>query len=237
MLNERYLGVVQADCLDTLSATVSLFTANLGFERFAATMVLDRADGTVAHAWIDNAPPAYQASFCDVASGQRDPVMRHCKQAHTPIVWDQSTYTRVGQGEKWENQAPHGYGAGICLALHLPRGCHFILGVDRCGSHPADASEMVNRAAELQMFAVHAVDSAMRLILPSIHQRNAVELTSRERECLAWTMEGKTAWEVGAILSISEQTAVRHLNNATHKLGAVNKHHAVVKALRLGLIY
>lgn len=49
-------------------------------------------------------------------------------------------------------------------------------------------------------------------------------------------MEGKTAWEVGAILSISEQTAVRHLNYATHKLGCVNKHQAVVEALRLGLI-
>ena len=51
-----------------------------------------------------------------------------------------------------------------------------------------------------------------------------------------WTMEGKTAWELSRILGISEQTVVRHLNNATHKLNCVNKHHAVVKALRLGLI-
>lgn len=61
-------------------------------------------------------------------------------------------------------------------------------------------------------------------------------LTPRELEALRWTMEGKTAWEVGEILGIAEQTAVRHLTNATRKLDCVHKHHAVVKALRLGLI-
>jgi DNA-binding CsgD family transcriptional regulator len=37
-------------------------------------------------------------------------------------------------------------------------------------------------------------------------------------------------------MGISERTAVSHINNAMHKLGCVNKHHAVLKALRLGLI-
>jgi len=50
-------------------------------------------------------------------------------------------------------------------------------------------------------------------------------------------MDGKTAWEVGAILGISERTAVLHVNNAMHKLACVNKHQAVLKALRLGLIH
>jgi DNA-binding CsgD family transcriptional regulator len=62
-------------------------------------------------------------------------------------------------------------------------------------------------------------------------------LTERELEALRWTMEGKTAWEVGSILGISEQTAVRHLSNATRKLGCVHKHHAVVTAMRLGLLW
>ena len=90
--------------------------------------------------------------------------------------------------------------------------------------------------AELQLFAVHTQDAALRLLLPESPAIDAPELTPRELESLRWTMEGKTAWELGRILGISEQTAVRHVNNATHKLNAVNKHHAVVKALRLGLI-
>lgn len=58
----------------------------------------------------------------------------------------------------------------------------------------------------------------------------------REHEVLLWTMEGKTAWEVGRILGVSEQTAVRHLGHAAQKLGCVNKVQAVAKAMRLGLI-
>ncbi len=90
----------------------------------------------------------------------------------------------------------------------------------------------------LQLFAVHAQDAAMRILLPEApEEKDLCSLTPRELECLRWTMEGKTAWELGRILGIAEQTAVRHTFNASKKLGCVNKHHAVVKAMRLGLIW
>ena len=63
-----------------------------------------------------------------------------------------------------------------------------------------------------------------------------VALTHREIDVLRWTMDGKTAWEVGTILGISERTAALHINNATNKLGAKNKHQAVLRALRHGFI-
>lgn len=50
-------------------------------------------------------------------------------------------------------------------------------------------------------------------------------------------MDGKTARDVGAILGIGEQTAARHVNNATQKPGCENNLQAVVKALRFGLIH
>ncbi|CUU44260.1 Transcriptional activator protein luxR [Blastochloris viridis] len=62
------------------------------------------------------------------------------------------------------------------------------------------------------------------------------DLTPRERECLAWTSVGKTAWEIGSILGISEHTAVAHLNGAVRKLRAVSRAQAVAEALRRGLI-
>jgi DNA-binding CsgD family transcriptional regulator len=62
-------------------------------------------------------------------------------------------------------------------------------------------------------------------------------LTPRELEVLRWTMDGKTAWETGAVLNISERTTVQHLQNAMKKLQCVSKHQAVLKALRLGLIH
>lgn len=61
-------------------------------------------------------------------------------------------------------------------------------------------------------------------------------LTDREREVLKWTGEGKSSWEIGVILSISERTVKYHINNIKSKLNAVNRAHAVAKAFRFRII-
>lgn len=83
----------------------------------------------------------------------------------------------------------------------------------------------------------------LTLAAPAIHgaasERCAAsldELTPRERECLTWASHGKTAGEIGALLGISEYTAVAHLNSAMSKLKVSSRAHAVAQALRLGLI-
>ena len=63
-----------------------------------------------------------------------------------------------------------------------------------------------------------------------------ISLTRRERDCLLWVAEGKTTWEIGQILRISENTVLYHIKNAQEKLGAVSRIHAVAKALRLELL-
>ena len=61
-------------------------------------------------------------------------------------------------------------------------------------------------------------------------------LTERETEILRWLMEGKTSWDIGKILSISERTVKFHVNNTLVKLNAVNRTHAVAKAILRNLI-
>ncbi len=61
-------------------------------------------------------------------------------------------------------------------------------------------------------------------------------LTSKELECLRWCKEGKTNWEIGEILSISEKTVEFHISNTLRKLGASNRMTAVVKGIQNGII-
>ena len=58
-----------------------------------------------------------------------------------------------------------------------------------------------------------------------------VKLTDREIEIIRWLMEGKSSWDIGKILSISERTVKFHVNNICIKLNAVNRTHAVAKAI------
>ena len=236
MLQGGYSSVLQARDRNEFRDEVVRFGRALGFETVSAIAVVDHGIGRSDFVTVDNTPKEWAGAFNDPRGMQRDPVMQHCKRQSLPIIWDQGTYTSQGQGELWEEQARYGYHTGIAMALHLPEGKHFMLGVDRDRPLPSDRHELTRVVADLQLFAVHALDAAMRVLLPVATAADAPALTPRELEALRWTMDGKTAWEVGSILGITERTAVLHLNNAMRKLGSVNKHQAVLKALRLGLI-
>jgi len=236
MLQSGFTSVLQARNQDELLAEIVRFTRELGFETVGAIAVVDHFQSDSEFIAVGNTPAGYRDAFLDVNNWRRDPVLQHCKRNSVPIVWDQRTYVTAGEVDKWEVQARFGYRTGIALALHLPEGRHFMMGVDRDQALPVGSAELTRMVADLQLFAVHAQDAALRVLLPAPPQIEVPGLTPRELESLRWTMEGKTAWELGNILGISERTAVLHVNNATHKLGCINKHQAVLKALRMGLI-
>jgi DNA-binding CsgD family transcriptional regulator len=236
MLPGGFSEVLQAKDREAFREAVVRFAQQLGFDTVAAITVVDHGVGGSEFISVDNTPEAYSNAFSDSVFMRRDPVMQHLRRQSVPIVWNRQTYLDQGVGELWEQQAAFGYSTGIAMALHLPEGKHFVLGVDRERPLPADPHALQRLVADLQLFAVHAQEAALRLLLPTPMQPEKPSLTPRELEALRWTMEGKTAWEVGTILGISERTAVLHINNAMHKLGCVNKHAAVLKALRLGLI-
>jgi LuxR family quorum sensing-dependent transcriptional regulator len=88
----------------------------------------------------------------------------------------------------------------------------------------------------VSMVATYAVARAMELQASGERPVEHVELTPRERECLKWAAVGKSEWEISQILGISEHTSEKHLLNAKHKLGAVNRVQAVAEAIRRGYI-
>jgi len=61
-------------------------------------------------------------------------------------------------------------------------------------------------------------------------------ITRQEREVIRWVAAGKTGWEIGRILSISEPTVAFHVKNAMQKLDAKNRPQMVAVAFRAGLI-
>lgn len=238
MLHEVFAPLLHATTQDEFLSEVVRFSRGLGFNTVSAMTVVDRSAGRSDFMAVANAPAGYAQALDDVMGMRRDPVMQHCRRHAVPIVWDQRTYTSQGLGDLWEEQARFGYRTGVAMALHLPEGRHFALGVERDQALPTDSAELTRIVADLQLLAVHALDTAMRVFAPVVSplQERPPSLTPRELEALRWTMEGKTAWEVGAILGISERTAVLHVNNAMHKLDCTSKHQAVIKAMRLGLI-
>ncbi len=219
-----------------LHRDLTSFTRDLGFKTFSAGLILDHPDGSTTSINVHNTPPAYLSQFLSDEAGKVDPVMQHCKNSFVPIEWNSDFYQKHGRGEMHDFMASHGYQSGIATANHMPNGVHFFMGFDANHSAPKSVLERQSLIAHLQLIAIYTQEVALRLFLPKQEQMIEVSISPRELEVLKWTRAGKTAWEAGRILGISDRTAALHLSHAAKKLGVNSKHQAVLKAISMGLI-
>ena len=234
----EFFDVSQSPDAATFESRLVRFGHEMGFQIVSGALVVEHPGPTRRASFISvgNTPESFSANYENLADSLRDPVLKRMKRLSVPFLYDQDLYTSEGAADLWEQQAPYGYRTGISVALHLPGHRHFLLGMDREQALPRQERRLTRLLADLQLLAVHAQDAAVRLLAPSDDLRPMPRLTERELEVLRWTMDGKSAWAVGEILSISEHTVNFHLRNVFGKLGASSKHQAVLKALALGLI-
>lgn len=219
-----------------LRAAIERLTGELDFERYALQYVTPLVDGRSQWTDIENVPEGYRPVWSDGDKGRVCPVMQHAKRSSLPFVWGQSTFVAAGMGEKWAEQQPFGFGYGFMVAVHLPGAKHVVSSLDRSHALMDTPVQLTRKLAQFQLFTTYAIDACVNILGAEAPVPADCKLTPRELEALKWTLEGKTAWEVGHIMKISERTAALHANSATHKLGTANKHHAALKALRLGWI-
>jgi len=219
-----------------LSAAASRFIGELEFERYELQLVTGAVDGQ-AEKWktVGNVPDGYGPLWH--RSGATCPVMQHAKKSSLPLYWGQKTYERAEEMHRWDEQTPWGYGTGFIVAAHLQSDKHVVIAVEREKALRDSGSQLTHKFALFQLFATCALDACIA-VMSEEKALLSVEcpLTARELETLKWTLAGKTAWEVGSILGITQGTASLHVHNAAKKLGAVNKHHAARIAARLGWI-
>ena len=235
-MQKLFIELSQSPDIDTFKRHLIDYAHALGFERVGAMVVLDRPEGRADGWTIHNAPDEYVEIFLAADLCRRDPVMQRLKLGNLPVAYQQDYYTEANEGALWEEQAPFGYKTGVAVVMHLPKGQHFVLGVDRSEHLPKDEMAVTALAAELQLLATYTFDVAFRLLVGPESKIPNAHLTPRERDVLAWTMEGKSAWEIGHICNISENTVIFHLRNVMRKFDVRTKHQAVVKAINAGLI-
>ena len=96
--------------------------------------------------------------------------------------------------------------------------------------------ELFENKIKMAWLAQFSHATMSRLLVPKYAPETLIIMTLREKEVLRWTAEGKTAYEIGQILAVSDRTVNFHINNVVTKLGASNKTQAAVKAATLGML-
>jgi DNA-binding CsgD family transcriptional regulator len=105
----------------------------------------------------------------------------------------------------------------------------------------AFAETLAARRHPLHLIALHFFER--NVILRGLQESAGKEsetgaslLTERERQTLACAARGMTGEDIAQSMNISTLTAQTHLKNATRKLNAANRTHAVARAISRGLI-
>ena len=108
--------------------------------------------------------------------------------------------------------------------------CNFAVGPKRAA--PRDNFSMA------QLVGSFAFQAARSMVVRSrgLIARPPVKLTDRQLECIVLVARGKTDWEIGAILGISEETVKRHIADARARYDVPKRMQVVLRALFDGVV-
>jgi DNA-binding CsgD family transcriptional regulator len=183
---------------------------------------------------FDSRYPEIASETIHVAGEDRAGLVRHIRTSSVPLWWaddeaaaSPACFGRLAWAARTEVLVPET--AGIAFPVQTDRG--------RCGLAIFLGFELALTPDAL--FDIHArcfsLFEGVCRIRPGESARFP-SISKRELECLKLTANGYTSDEIARLLKLSVHTANQYLTNTAQKLDAVNRMHAVAKALRLGLI-
>ncbi|MBV8753570.1 MAG: LuxR family transcriptional regulator [Pseudonocardiales bacterium] len=210
-----------------------------GFDQVAYGTLTYRAPlqptGCVPPAVVLNYPVGWQQRYFERRYQVIDPVVTCTPRMARPFLWDslaeRGTLDRA-QRLVLDEAREAGLRNGVSVPLHGPCGKVAVMSfASRCddGDPTANLSRLTALASQFHVAFSELAHAAER-------EADNVQLSQRERDCLSWTAQGKSSWDIGVILMISENTVNFHVKNAMRKLETSSRTVAVIKALRRGLI-
>lgn len=231
-------AITAADSVDRLHAICAGVCREHGFDRFIYGARIPTSFVKPYFIFISGYPREWREHYTASNYMVVDPTVQYCSQNITPMIWDdgllksESTEIRRFMSEARD----FGINCGVSFPVHTAQGDFAMLSfASEKLENPA--ASCIQRVLPLgQLFTAYLHEAVRRIFDSDVLALSKVELTQREKECLLWATEGKTAWETSQILEISERTVTFHLQNVQGKLGVNNRQQAVARAVSLGII-
>ncbi|UFW46463.1 MULTISPECIES: autoinducer binding domain-containing protein [Bradyrhizobium] len=208
----------------------------LGFQRFAYL----RLSGNEPML-ISSYPKSWTSRYFHLGYQQLDPVVLRARIERDLFSWGGEGRIAVGsraQRQFFDEATTFGIRSGITVPIRggFGRMAAFTLA---SGDREIDIDRLAGESRDIihqagLYFHVHVAarpDAAF-----ATRQLSKGELTQRERQCLAWAAQGKTAADIAVLVAIAPRTVVFHLENARRKLGAASIAQCVAIALGRGLL-
>jgi LuxR family quorum sensing-dependent transcriptional regulator len=215
---------------DAVSQTVLSIIKPMGFTQVFAGIIPTpgmSAQQQIANVVLHHWPEQWSQRYFSQGYLFDDPAIQRVTSSIDPFLWseladDRPSAKRI-MGEAKEFHL--GFGFTVPMLTLDGQSAGFSIASDR-GELPP------HYRGRLQLLAMYAFARALSLAdMPP-----KVKLTPREADVLRWIAEGKSDWEIGMILRISEHTVDKMARQVRAKFNATNRTQAVALALRHGII-
>jgi len=234
--------VAQHACEQAIEAEVLEITRSLGFDSFSYTTAIDSQahDEARIHVWT-TLPHEWVATYQRMRYADVDPRLTHTWNRATPYVWDAAHSCGEWQVQQFlRDAAAFGICSGVVVSFHDAQHARVVVALNS-PTTPVPAARLARvqrQLGEVMLLATSFHDLYMhRLYDASTPARvTCRQLSPRERQCLQMAARGLTSADIGSKLGITERTANFHFSNVISKLGVLNRHEAIARAVSTGMI-
>ncbi|KUM28232.1 LuxR family transcriptional regulator [Mesorhizobium loti] len=181
-----------------------------------------------------NYPDEWQQRYLEMRYDKIDPIFRTSRNRTGAFRWsDVYNDSRTTEDERrvFDEAAAFGLKSGISVPLHRPDGSLAVVSF----AHVHDREFEHITITYLELVALH-FHLRIADFTNSNDAEEPVRLSLREKECISWVARGKSSWEIGKILHISDNTVNFHIKNVLKKLDSSNRTLAAIKASNIGII-
>jgi LuxR family transcriptional regulator, activator of conjugal transfer of Ti plasmids len=187
---------------------------------------------------ITTYPAEWQVHYFSRRYQDIDPVVAQTRSSLLPFPWNGAQLAQRGSSEQrkfFDEAAEFGISSGFAVPIHDSQGGVAVVSFasDRTATQLGRDVDQRRHILHLASLYFHAHTQQK---LETNVSDNQPRLSPRELACLQWVVRGKSAWEIGEILTLSRRTVIFHLENAKRKLNAVTLPQAVALALQNRII-
>jgi len=214
--------------------------AEFGYDRAVYTFVTDHpnAKQKAGHAILSNFPDDWMEHYEESGYVSIDPVIMQVHRTASAFTWHDlinSRFLSRKQKKILRESEEAGLNEGIGIPLYGPGG--ELAGVGLAGSEKGQDVDK-NTLSKLQLITsqFHLAYCGLSSNEGRTFEHDFPKITDTECEVIKWSAIGKSAYDVGIILNISEETVKWHLKNIYEKLDANSKTLAITKAIRMGFL-
>jgi LuxR family quorum sensing-dependent transcriptional regulator len=174
-------------------------------------------------------PEGWRQRYAEAHHCDTDPVFRHALKGGNPMLWSEcrARATAAGLSKRALSVFDEATDFGLKEGFIMPAlGFGGVPGGVTFGG--AEPELIVEAQLSLRLIGAFAYEGLRRFVEKS--RPVPPTLSQRELEVLRWSAEGKTAWEIGTILTIGIRTVRTYQDQVKLKYGVSTLVQAIVRA-------